>query len=425
MAVTKVGIYRQYFGPIPADDQGRPLPRSQWMKKRQFSWLVRWYGDEGRRYSKSFDTQARAQRFAEAKQREVRHNRADPPPEITLGQFRNEHRELMSGNLAPSTLKMQLKELSRLEESLGRQRLILRITSRDIERYLAGRRATGISAASANRELRTLRRIFNLAISRGYLSAESNPCVGVPMLRITPQRPEYVSPADFTIIYGRAQSPLWRALLVTIYTTGLRLREAMHLLWSEIDFEKGQLHVTRKTAGAYVQAWAPKDKEMRTIPLPKQAVDLLAAWQASAPEGCPYVFMEPARWEYYRQAVDVGQWRGGRDLTNNILRRFQTLCRRGGVKEYSIHDLRRSCITNWAKALPIHVVQQLAGHSDIKTTQQYYLSVQASDISLAQAVQRQLLKDLPTEGLANAPAPTCARVFPGKQANQPIEEAPS
>lgn len=70
-------------------------------------------------------------------------------------------------------------------------------------------------------------------------------------------------------------------------------------------------------------------------------------------------------------------WRGGQWLINNVLRRFQTLCRKAGIEAFTLHDLRRSCITNWAAHLPIHVVQQLAGHSDIKTTQHYYLAVRA------------------------------------------------
>jgi len=33
-----------------------------------------------------------------------------------------------------------------------------------------------------------------------------------------------------------------------------------------------------------------------------------------------------------------------------------------------VEDLRRSCITNWAKELPAHVAQRLAGHSSLETT---------------------------------------------------------
>jgi integrase len=68
--------------------------------------------------------------------------------------------------------------------------------------------------------------------------------------------------------------------------------------------------------------------------------------------------------------------------------------RRAGVGPYTIHDLRRSCITNWARRLPIHVVQKLAGHSDIQTTETYYLSVQPEDLAKARRMQSALVGDI-------------------------------
>ncbi|UCE46301.1 MAG: site-specific integrase [Phycisphaerales bacterium] len=59
------------------------------------------------------------------------------------------------------------------------------------------------------------------------------------------------------------------------------------------------------------------------------------------------------------------------------------ICRKAGVTKCSLHDLRRSAITNWAKKLPIQVVQQLSRHSDIKTTRQYYLAVRLEDLQSA------------------------------------------
>jgi hypothetical protein len=119
------------------------------------------------------------------------------------------------------------------------------------------------------------------------------------------------------------------------------------------------------------------------------------------PEGCPYVFMDERRWQYYRQRVSDRKWRQGQDLVSNLLRRFKTLCRRAGVGPYTIHDLRRSCITNWARHLPIHVVQQLAGYSDIKTTQAYYLSVQEDDLERARQIQGELLRSEPARGASD------------------------
>jgi hypothetical protein len=74
--------------------------------------------------------------------------------------------------------------------------------------------------------------------------------------------------------------------------------------------------------------------------------------------------------------------------------------------------------------MPIHVVQQLAGHSDIKTTQQYYLSVQPEDLKNAPRVQERMLGSLPAvptdQLLTNSGR---KRAFPGRQANQPKKEA--
>ena len=60
MAKEKVGIYRNYYGPIPKDRLGMPLPKSQWPKKRAHSWVVRWFGSDGQRYSKSVKTRKEA-----------------------------------------------------------------------------------------------------------------------------------------------------------------------------------------------------------------------------------------------------------------------------------------------------------------------------------------------------------------------------
>jgi integrase len=154
--------------------------------------------------------------------------------------------------------------------------------------------------------------------------------------------------------------------------------------------------VARHEAKGYVLAWEPKDHERREIPLPKQAVDLLKELKPQAPLDSPYVFMDEVRWAYFRREIDAGTWRETRHLLNNVLRKFKTICRKAGVDEaFCIHDLRRSCITNWArKGLPIHVTQQLAGHADIKTTQEYYLSVQDDDLRAARRAQQKIVQGL-------------------------------
>lgn len=61
----------------------------------------------------------------------------------------------------------------------------------------------------------------------------------------------------------------------------------------------------------------------------------------------------------------------------NSIKFFSRTCRLAGVKEIHFHSLRHTCLTNLAngygmeKPLPLPKVQQIAGHSDIKTTMRY------------------------------------------------------
>ena len=404
MANRKVGVYRKYLEPVPVDLSGQPVPKSNWPKKRSFCWVARWFSGEGKRPSRSFRTKRQAQLFAAQKQIHIQDAQAAGLTAISLRGFHIEHKELTQGNVARRTLALHLATLESLASFLGWDRPLPTIVPRDIERFRAGRLSTGISAGTANKDLTVLKRLFNLAILRGYLPKGSNPCDGVPKLKIGSVRKDIIGPETFAGIYNSATDPFWRVFLVTLYTAGLRLREATNLTWCDIDFQSYQLHITRKKAAGLVQAWTPKDHQMRMIPLPPQTINLLAAWQLLAPEGCPYVFMRKTRWAYYRRQVERGRWREGQDLLNNLLKRFQGLCRRADSFPYTFHDLRRTCITNWAGKLPIHVVQQLAGHSDMRTTQRYYLLVQPHDLEMARAIQASLLGPITDSGYLQSKA---------------------
>jgi len=84
MATEKVGIYRKYHGVVPVNELGTPLPRSEWPRVRAFRWAVRWFGSDGKRFSKSFESRARAERYAETTQAEIRVGKDDRPRSATL-----------------------------------------------------------------------------------------------------------------------------------------------------------------------------------------------------------------------------------------------------------------------------------------------------------------------------------------------------
>lgn len=153
-------------------------------------------------------------------------------------------------------------------------------------------------------------------------------------------------------------------MITLAYCCGLRLGELLNLTWSDIDFESGRLRVVRKRAAGGKTEWAPKDKDRRVLPLSAQVISVLTSLHSEAKEGQVYVFVNAK-----------GPARGDRMKPKNVWRNFQAIRTKAGLPKCSLHDLRKSHCTNLAGVLPMHVVQELAGHSDIRTTRQYYLKV--------------------------------------------------
>ncbi len=67
----------------------------------------------------------------------------------------------------------------------------------------------------------------------------------------------------------------------------------------------------------------------------------------------------------------------------NLWRDFQAIREKAVLPKCSFHDLRKSYCTNLAGAVPLHVVQELAGHSDIRTTRKHYVKVRDEQIDSA------------------------------------------
>ena len=182
-------------------------------------------------------------------------------------------------------------------------------------------------------------------------------------------------------------NPLWwRAFLTVCYTSAVRLNEATHLTWSDVDFEEGSIRVIAKLERQGLAAWRPKDCDSRMIPIPERTMALLGRMHADAQPGSGFVFVSPARIEWIRQKREAGTWTEGQDVLNNVTKNFQRRARNGGVTDVTLHDLRRSCITHWARRLATPVVMRLAGHADISTTLRYYVSIGAADMAEARTV---------------------------------------
>ena len=127
----------------------------------------------------------------------------------------------MKGSVRDSTLHMQLTTMAMLANQIGWDRDLRRITSKDIEAYRSKRLEDGIETATANKEVKLLRRLFQLAIIRRYLTA--NPCNGVALTKVGRKRVPYCSPESVHAIFAQVADALRQAMLVVFYQTGIRL----------------------------------------------------------------------------------------------------------------------------------------------------------------------------------------------------------
>ena len=396
MAHLKVSVNRNWYGKVPLDKNGKPIPRNLWPKRRKFSWEARWYSSEGKRHSKSFKSRKEAEEYARVIQDKVNIGKANEPKKVTFQFFIEEHKKLMKGQVAHSTLVDQVRALNFLKEHIEDENILLKkINPRHAESFVAHRLDQDLAVATVNKDIRTLHSIFNLAIEpRGYLSEGTNPFEKIKQRKVSDKVVRFIPTEDFSKVFDAAPRLWWKTFLALAYTSAGRKDELLNLTWSDVDFENNNVSFVPKKASKKILAWEPKDHESRIIPVPEKVILLLADMQSQADESSSYVFISGQRLKRILERRACGKWNSKSEIINNMLTRLKVFCKWAGVKQFCFHDLRRTCITNWARHLPIHAVQDLAGHSKIETTRKHYLSVGKSDRDMARAIQEKVMTKL-------------------------------
>ncbi len=335
-------------------------------------WVVRWSEstEDGRRHrkSKAFPKQREAEKYANRKTRELRGEVApidEPMPErvgglgdTPLGVFVNTYLERRrSESLRPATLKLYRDNLNRLVNHFGEGRGIGTITPDGIAKFIAEQRIVlkcregqTLSKSSRNSIVRDLKIAFRLAASWGYVSV--SPMAGVKLLKVnTDDRRgwHYLSPSEFWALLKNTDSDSDKAAYAIMYGAGLRYGEAYSLQPSDVDLSGGYVHVRPREATPDTPPFRIKDHECRSIPLPKYAVDLIAKWLESRPDGSPYLFVSPERYErikprWRRMQARGEQWQN-KWLANNTVRNLRLRAERAEITltaPLTIHSLRKS-----------------------------------------------------------------------------------
>ena len=226
----------------------------------------------------------------------------------------------------------------------------------DVEAFLAEQFRVRAKATSIGRRLSSLRRFYRMQATLGSIAIDPTLRVRAPKL---PRRlPKSLSEAQVEALLEapNTDSTLGlrdRAMLETLYATGLRVSELVGLKLAQVGFDTGVVRVLGKGS-----------KE-RLVPLGEEAIHWLGR------------YLESARRELLGQAKTdaVFVTRRRTALTRQA---FWQLVKRYALKAgipgtgLSPHTLRHAFATHLLNhGADLRVVQLLLGHSDITTTTIY------------------------------------------------------
>jgi len=261
----------------------------------------------------------------------------------------------LESGLSTNTLGAYRSDLAAFEDWLKKRGLDLKSAGRaDLLGYLAANVRQGLSPRSSARRLSTLRRFYRYLLREGVIRDDPtadvrSPSLGRPLPKaITEASVEKLLavPADTTL--GRRD----RAMLETMYASGLRVSELVTLSLNELDLTTGLVRVTGKGG------------RERIVPLGDEAAGRIRD------------YLDRARPELLGEQMNSAVFitRRGKPMTRQafwqLIKRYAALA--GVDSELSPHSLRHAFATHLLNhGADLRSVQMLLGHADLSTTQIY------------------------------------------------------
>jgi integrase/recombinase XerD len=250
----------------------------------------------------------------------------------------------LEDGLARNTIASYRSDLEQLSRFLKAD--LLTAQEADLFGFLASARGR---ASSAARRVSTLKRFYQYCLRERRIAAD--PTLKLDPPKRAPRFPRSLSEPDVEALLAAPDTatPLGlrdRAMLETLYATGLRVSELVALKTFEVNLDAN-----------VVRALGKGSKE-RLVPLGEEAADWISRYLKTRSAKCDALFV-------------TGR---GRGMTRQA---FWYLIRRYGAraipgKKLSPHVLRHAFATHLINhGADLRVVQLLLGHADISTTQIY------------------------------------------------------
>ena len=244
--------------------------------------------------------------------------------------------------------------VAHLINHFGRDALAIDISTDRILKFISGRQDTGASNATVNRSLSALRRAYALGEKAKKVSDKPH----VPMLAEDNARQGFVSRAEFERLRAALPADL-RDPVSFLYFSGWRVNEIRTLQWRDIKSDTVRLRPENS-----------KNKKGRVLPLRRELADIIMRAAERRRPGSPLVFTRD----------------DGRPL--GLFRKsWASACKKAGLGEILVHDLRRSAIKNMMDSGRVHerTVMAISGHRTRSVFDRYNI---VTEEDMANALER-------------------------------------
>ncbi len=243
--------------------------------------------------------------------------------------------------------------------------------------------AEGLSPRTVAYIRAILRQALNRALKWGLVLRNVATLVEPPKVERFKIQPLTKEQADRLL--AAAKGDRLESLYRVALSLGLRQGEALGLRWEDVDLERRVLHirVALQAAKGKLSLVEPKtDNAQRTLPLPAALGSALKAHRTRQLEERLKV---GTAWQEHGLVFCTSV--GTPIHPRNCVRSFHALRKRAGMEHLRFHDLRHSCLSLLAaQGISARMAMEIAGHSDIRLTQNVYTHVyddakrQAADV---------------------------------------------
>ncbi len=221
-----------------------------------------------------------------------------------------------------------------------------------LRQFVAKQREQGLSKASVARRVATIRSFFRFLCRDGYLT--ENPAFILSRPKLDRHLPSFLSVEEAAHLLeapsGDAVMALRdRAILETLYSTGLRVSELVSLRFKDMDLIGGTLRVVGK------------GRKERLVPIGSYSIQAVRRYMKALGSKA-----DPERPLFQNRLSGRLTHRSVRRILHGYLNKLEI------TQRISPHSLRHSFATHLLdRGADLRAVQELLGHSSLTTTQVY------------------------------------------------------